>query len=264
MTFLLSTIDSPILEQITEEKLRKFFFDGRVERKWSTVTFMGYYKSIKVFLDGCVKERFITTNPILDVEVPKLEKRLPTKLTKQESQKILEHALNMPYPYKFLRYRNHAIFATFIFSVLRKKELINLHYTDVDLENLSLFVRQGKGAKDRIIPISYTLAQSLKRYLEERKRLNKSCPQFFTSLNRNMGINESGLKNLVNAMVHITGIKFTLHKLRHTFATLMLEGGCDIYALSKMLGHNDIKTTTIYLFATAEHLKLQMNKHPMN
>ena len=61
-----------------------------------------------------------------------------------------------------------------------------------------------------------------------------------------------------------SGVTFTVHKLRHTFATLMLEGGCDIYSLSKMMGHSDINTTTIYLAASAEHLRSQMLKHPMN
>ena len=59
-------------------------------------------------------------------------------------------------------------------------------------------------------------------------------------------------------------LKFTIHKLRHTFATLMLEGGVDIYSLSKMMGHSDIKTTTIYLSASAELLRSQMTKHPLN
>ena len=60
-----------------------------------------------------------------------------------------------------------------------------------------------------------------------------------------------------------SGVKFTIHGLRHTFATLMIEGGCDIYSLSKMMGHSDIKTTTIYLSASVEHLRDQMKKHPL-
>jgi site-specific recombinase XerD len=61
-----------------------------------------------------------------------------------------------------------------------------------------------------------------------------------------------------------SGLKFTLHKLRHTFATLMLEGGCDIYSLSKLMGHENINTTTIYLAASAEHLRAQIAKHPLD
>jgi site-specific recombinase XerD len=60
------------------------------------------------------------------------------------------------------------------------------------------------------------------------------------------------------------GVDFSPHKLRHTFATLMLQGQCDLFSLSKMMGHSDIKTTTIYLSATAEHLKSQINHHPLN
>lgn len=203
-------------------------------------------------------------NPISDIEIPKKEKCLPPKLTKQDALRLLELVYNYPYEYSFLRYRNHALFSTFIFAGLRKQELLHLKYSDVDLNNLTLFVRQGKGNKDRIIPISYTLAQSLKRYIEERKRLGKINAEFFCSLRGNVGFTENGLKKLVEQMRDAFGLSFSVHKLRHTFATLMLEGGCDIYSLSKMMGHSDISTTTIYLSASAEHLRSQMTKHPLN
>jgi len=203
-------------------------------------------------------------DPIKDIELPKLHKRLPPKLTKQNSLRLLEIVFNYPYKYRFQRYRNHAIFAMFIFTGVRRKELLSLKFADVDVENLSLFIREGKGGKDRVIPISYTLAEILKKYLEERKRLKKTCPEFFTSLNRNIGFTDSGMKRLVERFKEASGLHFGVHKLRHTFATLMLEGGCDIYSLSKMMGHSDIKTTTIYLAASAEHLRGQMTKHPLN
>jgi site-specific recombinase XerD len=206
----------------------------------------------------------MSTNFAESIEIPKLEKRIPPKLTRQEALKLLEVVFNYPYAYPYLRYRNHAVYSMFLFAGLRRKELLNLMLTDVDIENLSIFVRQGKGAKDRIIPMSYTLAQSLEKYLTERRRLKKTCPEFFVSLNRNKGFTESGLKNLTNRIKEVSKIKFSVHKLRHTFATLMLEGGCDIYSLSKMMGHSNIKTTTIYLAASAEHLRSQMTKHPLN
>jgi site-specific recombinase XerD len=211
-----------------------------------------------------MKEGYMVSNPAEDIEVPKLEKRIPPKLTKQEAMRLLEVVYNYPYQYKFLRYRNHAIFATFIYAGIRKKELLKLKYTDVDLENLTIFINQGKGSKDRIVPICYALAETLNRYLKERQRLNKTCPEFFTSMNRNLGFTETGIKRLVEMARKASGIKFSIHKLRHTFATLMLEGGCDIYSLSRMMGHNNIQTTTIYLSATAEHLRSQITKHPLN
>jgi len=79
-----------------------------------------------------------------------------------------------------------------------------------------------------------------------------------------VGFTDTGMKRLVEKMNAASGIKFSAHKLRHSFATMMLEGGCDIYSLSRMMGHSDIKTTTIYLAATAEHLRDQIGKHPMD
>jgi site-specific recombinase XerD len=193
-----------------------------------------------------------------------VEKYLPTRLTRQDAMKLLEVVYNYPYEYAYLRYRNHAIFSTFLFAGLRKSELLQLKLTDVDIPNLSIFVNQGKGNKDRILPMTYTLAESLKRYLIERKKLGRTCPEFFVSLNLNSGYTKNGLKRLVVKIRKASAINFTIHKLRHTFATLMLEGGCDIYSLSKMMGHSDIKTTTIYLSASAEHLRSQVSKHPLN
>jgi len=72
------------------------------------------------------------------------------------------------------------------------------------------------------------------------------------------------VKRLVERLRTKSKIHFTPHMLRHTFATLMLEGGADIFAISKMLGHSDIKTTTIYLSATTAHLKSEVEKHPLS
>jgi site-specific recombinase XerD len=262
--FFCRQADIERIEQVNSDNVRNFFFKGRSELNWSPNTFICYLKTLVVFFRWCMENKHITANPAIDIEAPKLERKLPPKLTKQEAMRLLEVVYNYPYKYHFLRHRNHAIFATFIFSGLRRKELLNLKLADIDLNNMSIFVRQGKGNKDRVIPICHTLSQTLNRYLVERQRLNKSCPEFFASLNRNMGFTSIGLKRLVDKMKQVSGIGFSIHKLRHTFATLMLEGGCDIYSLSRMLGHSDIKTTTIYLAASAEHLRGQMLKHPLN
>lgn len=252
------------LEQITPDNVRQFFYYGRVHRNWEVSTFLSHHKSLVVFFRWCRKQGYIQLDPIIELEVPKEPKKIPPKLNKQNAMKLLEVAFNFPYYHKFLRYRNHAIFSVFLFAGLRKQELLNLKYSDVDLENLVLFIRNGKGGKDRLVPITPKLAESLRLYLIERVRMNKTNPELFSSLHKNIGFCETGLRRLVQQIKLASGIQFTLHKLRHTFATLMLEGGCDIYSLSKMMGHSDIQTTTIYLTATAEHLRSQISKHPLN
>ena len=252
------------LSQVTEQVVRRYFLDGRSKFNWRPATYRSYYMTLNVFFKWCRSGGHLQNNPVEGLELPPLGKTLPKRLLKKDALKLLEIVYNYPYVHSFIKYRNHAVFATFLFSGLRKSELLHLKCTDVDLENLTIFVRQGKGNKDRIIPMSYTLAQSLNRYLIERKKRKKTCPEFFTSSNRNQGFTNSGLKKWVTIFRKATNIYFTVHMLRHTFATLMLEGGCDIYSISRMLGHSDISTTTIYLSASAEHLRSQVTKHPLN
>lgn len=252
------------MEQATLQSFRSFMLDGRTRRGWTANSYITYHKSFAVFFRWCVNEGYMEENPADGMEMPKMDRKLPPKLTRQEAQRILETARNMPYPYTFLRYRNHAIFATFLYAGLRKQEVLSLTLRDVDLQNRTIFIRRGKGAKDRIVPMGGSLITILERYLVERKRLNKTCPEFFTSLNRNCGFTGTGMKRLIVQMNRASGIPFSAHKLRHSFATMMLEGGCDIYSLSRMMGHSDIKTTTIYLAATAEHLRDQIGKHPLD
>jgi site-specific recombinase XerD len=252
------------IEDVTRENVRNLFYFGRSEKNWSSNTYHSYYKSLRVFFRWCKNNGYLSINPTDDLELPKIEKSLPKALSKQQAERILEIVDNYPFENSFLRYRNYAIFATLIFTGIRKEELLNLKYNDIDIENQSIFIRMGKGRKDRILPMNYRLAEALERYKEARKRALKTCPEFFTSYTYDMGFTESGLKRLVVKMRKATGNYFGNHILRHTFATLMLEGGCDLYSLSKMLGHNDIKTTTIYLSASVEHLRNQMLKHPLN
>lgn len=251
------------VDEITTTHLQRWLYDGRIQRKWTAETFLNYYKGVKVFLDWCVKNGHIPVNPIVTIEKPKLEKKLPKRISSQEAMKLLEYSFNKKYRYRFESYRNQAIIATFIYTGLRAKELLTLKMSEVDLENNVLYVKLGKGNKDRVIPISYALKAYLDRYLLECHRLKRICGNFFVSIRGDMPFTYNGLKKVIDALRKATKIDFTPHRLRHTFATLMLEGGCDLFSLQKMMGHSDIKTTTIYLSATVNHLQEQMLKHPL-
>ncbi len=252
------------VNEVTVDNVRNLFFYGRTERHWSPNTFLVFYKSLSVFFKWCISQGYLQENPIADLAKPKLEQKLPKRLAKQDALRLLEIVYNYPYSSTFLRYRNHALFAMFIYAGLRLNECMQLKYSDVDLENKTIFIHLGKGSKDRMVPISSTLSVILQKYLIERKKLNKTCPEFFASYRLNQGFTQDGLKHLVEKIRAASKLKFSVHRLRHTFATLMIEGGCDIYSLSKMMGHGDIKTTTIYLSASIEHLQGQIMKHPLN
>ncbi len=252
------------LSQVTTESLREFLYNGLLNRKWTPETFIFHHKSLRSFFKWCIGRGYMEEDPTADIESPKKEKKLPKCITKQEASQILDWAFGLNYEYHYEAYRNRALFAIMIYAGLRANEVLNLKVTDVDFENKIITINRGKGGKDRIVPMCVGLRSILEKYVEDKRRLKKDSMYFFTSLRGNQQFTYRVLARMVERIRKKSGIYFTCHRLRHTFATLMLEGGCDLYTLSKMMGHSDIKTTTIYLSASVTHMKEQIVKHPLN
>ena len=252
------------LNSVTKQTAEKYFLYWRIERKWSSSTYITHLKIMNVLYKWCVKNAYCENNPFSEIEKPSLEKKLPRMLNKEEAELVLNTALHMNYRFRFERYRNHAIIAIILFAGLRRAEVLNLKLWDVDMFSNCINVVQWKWKKDRIVPINNTLKIILSKYLEERKRLNKQCLAFFTSSNRDVGFTTWGLKKFIVKLRDKCKLNFSIHSLRHTFATLMLEWGCDIYALSKLMWHTKISTTTIYLAASTKLLSKSIGLNPLS
>lgn len=251
------------LKELTQEAIEDWILYGKLERNWKAHTIRKRLQSMGIFLKWCVLQGYITENPCDRIPLPRLPKQIPKHLTAEEAENLMAWTRNFPFVYKFDKKRAIAILGTFLYTGIRKAELVNLKMEDVNLKERTLYVRDGKCMKDRMIPIHSKLMIYLEDYLKERKRLNKCCPYFFTAMRQDSKMGDPVVKRLINKISKKSGIKFYPHLLRHTFATLMLEGGCNIYALSRMMGHSDIKTTTIYLAATKTHLESQIEKHSL-
>ena len=261
---LLRFSEASRIEELNRHVIEDWIMKGKLERKWSAKTIRNMLQGVSIFFDWCVKEGYIQENPTKDIPRPRLPKQIPKHLNKNDALTLLDWARNFPYHYQFEKKRAVAIIATFIFTGVRLQELKNLQIEDIDLLHRTLLVKGGKGQKDRIIPINYQLIQILEEYLKDRNRMKKACPYFFTAMRQDSKMSDMVIKRLVEKLRERSGIHFYPHLLRHTFATLMLEGGCDLFSLSKMMGHSDIKTTTIYLSATTAHLQEQILKHPLS
>ncbi len=252
------------ISQLNRNSVEAWFFDGRVKRKWGAVSFRYYLKYINCFLKWLLKQDYIKANYVDGMEKPRMEQRIPRTLTHDEAQTLLDYSFHSNYRYNYERYRNRAVIGIMLMAGLRKGEVTNLKYHDVSIEGKSIFINLGKGGKDRIIPINARLSTILSEYMVDRARLKRESPYFFISMHHDEPFGDKGIQRLVERLRKRSGLNFSAHTLRHAFARLMLEGGCDIYTLSKIMGHSTITTTTIYLACSNQQMSKSIEMHSLN
>lgn len=251
------------IQQVDMFSIEQWIFNGSHERNWKAKTIRNRLMALSIFFEWCVKREIIDENPSKRIDKPRLPKSIPRSLKKDKALDLLDWVKHLRYSCPYERFRAITILNLFIFTGIRKSELTNIKIHHINLAEQALLIECGKGNKDRLIPINDILLPVIKKYLKAREKMNYKTLYFFASTRRDGKIGEKVLPRLVEKLRDKSGIYFSSHMLRHTFATLMLEGGCDIYSLSKMMGHSDIKTTTIYLSATVVHLQKQIRKHPL-
>ena len=203
-----------------------------------------HISSLKSFFNYLVDESIIKVSPMEEVSSLKSPKKLPKYLSISEVNKLLNIPLNSEFDY-----RNKAMLELMYATGLRVSELISIEYSNIDFEN-SIIRINGKGKKERIIPLGEVASYYLKVYLNDyRSKLLKrnTYNQVFLN-NHGKPITRQGFNYILENIRELTGItkEITPHVLRHSFATHLLEGGADIRSIQEMLGHENISTTNIY------------------
>ena len=216
---------------------------------------------IKSFYKFLLIEKYIDINPSEFLELPKLKKQLPTTLSKEEVETLLDIDLKDNYSY-----RNKAMLELMYATGLRVSELVNLRINDIDFDNC--FVRtMGKGSKERIIPINDYSIYYIKKYiLEFRNQMMKTDYHDYIFVNNHGKVmTRQGFFKIIKALAKQKQIQTPLspHTLRHSFATHLLDYGADLRSIQEMLGHADISTTKIYTRVSDDKVKQDYNEyHP--
>jgi integrase/recombinase XerD len=211
-------------------------------------------KALKGWFQWLTRQNVILHNPASELELPRPEKRLPKHgLTLSEIEQLrLVFDLNDP-----LGLRDRAMMEMFYATGLRRAELGRLELTDVSPERGTVTVRQGKGRKDRVVPLGALAAYWCNRYVREvrsRLCLDTRTQTFFLSA-YGRGFDLDVLSGMVSDWLQAAGIaKGSCHLLRHTCATHMLEGGADVRFVQQLLGHSNLNTTAIYTEVTIRQL----------
>jgi integrase/recombinase XerD len=200
------------------------------------------------------REGLIEHDPTADLRGPPKTKRLPKVLSREQVVKLLEQ----PKGTEPLALRDRALLEVMYACGLRISEAIDLEVVDVDLEEGMLRAR-GKGSKERIVPLGRRAVEALDLY-RRRGRPPLVGVGMETSLfvnHRGARLTRQGVYKIIQSYARSAGLadQMTPHTLRHTFATHLLSGGCDLRSLQEMLGHADLATTQIYTHLSAERLK---------
>ncbi len=230
-------------------QLHRQGISGRtIQRKLST---------LRSFYQFMLREGKLKKNPAIDIRAPKSPRKLPATLDVDSISRLLE----LPDDSK-LAIRDRAILELFYSSGLRLSELVNLDIDHIDLTDSTLRA-YGKGGKTRILPIGSKAKQALQLWLKQRKA-NADENALFIS-NRGKRLTPRAIQLRVNHWQQKQGLEQHVHphKLRHSFASHLLESSGDLRAVQELLGHADISTTQIYTHLDFQHLAEVYDKtHP--
>ncbi len=243
----LKTKKTDTLGSITTTLLREYLYISKENRKLSQPSISKIIAIIKSFFNFLEEEEIIYKNPSRKIKSPKKKNKIPAIITRSEFNILISSIDFCPQIYRKNTVRDKLLISMLFYTGIRRNELLNLDWNDLNLENSTLFIRSGKGDRDRIIPVHRNLQPLIESYLNLRLPLKtgalfiglygrRLCKYSFTMLLKTH-LTTSGL----------TKKGYSAHSFRHSFASHLIESGADLFKVQKLLGHATLETTKIYI-----------------
>lgn len=221
------------------------------------------FSALRSFYRYLVLRRGLAASPVAAIQLPKVERKLPVVLSARQIDELLALPQKLPLPKNtppWVPLRDSAILELFYSCGLRLSELRSIEVKNIDFVDETLRVI-GKGSKERLVPIGSPALEAIRRYMREASIA--SGPLFLSK--RGTRITQQSIDLLLRKYLKHSSIPFAIspHKLRHSFATHMLDAGADLRSVQAMLGHASLSTTQIYTHVTKERLRDAYNhSHP--
>jgi len=235
-------------------------YDGR--KPAAPATLQRKVACMRSFYRHLRREGILESDPTTELRPPRSRTRLPRVLSRDQVNSLLSQPTGTSHG----ALRDRALLETMYACGLRASEAISLKLADLDIES-GVLIAQGKGSKQRLVPVGSKALETLNTYLKKaRPQLVgiKDESHVFVNL-RGQALSRQGLYKIVQRHARSAGLdeRMSPHTLRHTFATHLLAGGCDLRSLQEMLGHADIGTTQIYTHLSTERLReVYFDAHP--
>lgn len=262
----LKLYDSFLKQEIIDYKTINYqeitnFFVFLDERKLSKRSISRVLSTIRTFYKYLTRNNIIKNNPFSLISSPKVDKILPKFLYYNELEELFKTPdLNTP-----LGIRNRLILELLYATGIRVSELVNIKLEDTDLNNKRIKIL-GKGNKERIVFFEGVCCKYLTQYIKDvRPTLVKSSQNYLLLNNNGAKLTERGVRYILDNIIKESSLhtKISPHMIRHTFATHLLNEGCDILSVQELLGHESLKATQIYTHLTNEKIKeVYFKAHP--
>jgi len=234
------------------------FIKELLGKKLSKATILRKFATLRSFYKFLIINDVIEKNPVESMSSPKKEKKVPSFLTENEMRTLLN--------LQNLKLRDKAMIELFYSCGLRIEEMMSLVLENIDFIS-NIVTVAGKGNKERIVPVGNICLIAIKEYIGERRRLGLPCdiksPVFLSD--RATKMNQRSARKILHRLFIKAGFtkKVSPHTIRHTFATHILDKGCDLRSVQEMLGHKNLSSTQNYTHITIESLKRVYYKaHP--
>ncbi len=261
-SFLISEYEVLNANEVSYQMVRSWIV-GLIEQDISARSVNRKLSTLKSYFKYLVREELINENPMPKVQSPKTSKKLPVFVDRESMETLFSEDI---FSNDFDGRRNRLIIEMFYMTGIRLSELINLKNSDIDFYQQSIKVL-GKRNKERIVPISAELIDSIKNYIEIRDKNVEVLEQndYFYVTIKGKKLYEKLAYHIVNLYLGKVSTlqKKSPHVLRHTFATHMLNNGADLNAIKEILGHSNLAATQVYTHNTIEKLKnIYKQAHP--
>lgn len=250
-------IDRP--EYITEEAMVDFFerlqTRERIVGKGDVVTgvkdstIKTYWSKLNTFFDWLRSKEVIEINPLREMKKPREPRYEDERALSEDEVKRIIASISINNDKALLLKRDMAIVHVLLYTGIRKGELLGLEIRDLNLEDGLITIRgeTSKSKKSRTLPLHPVVEMHLKEYLKERKELKYRTMSLWVSSNKDEGLSNHGFKHWVKRYVEFSGVKFHLHRFRHTFACGLAKKDIGIVKIQNFMGHTSIKMTQAYL-----------------
>ena len=231
------------------------------DKKDNNTTVSRKISSLRGFYKYLSNNDYINNNPFRLVSLPKKSKKLPKYFYYNELEELF-NSCDIKTP---LGQRDELILEMLYATGVRVSELVNIKVNDINEGNLTINI-VGKGNKERIVSFGEYAKDALDLYLSDgRKKLNKKDSDYLFLNHIGGNLTTRGVRDILDRLIKKTTIDKNIspHMLRHTFATHLINEGCDLLAVSELLGHESISATQIYTHVTTDHLKeVYFHTHP--